>query len=90
MELEGMKNHTTDLTGYRKTTILLKAKERKLIKSLRFFNNIILHSGKKGKSTLIWKYPLHFNIKIVTILLFSLRNYHIHNNIFNHKAVDCI
>lgn len=90
MNLEDMKENTTDLVGYRKTTTLLRAKERKLIKRLRFSNNIILHSGKKGKSTLIWKYPLHFNIKIVVILLYSLRNYQIHNNIFNHKAVDCI
>lgn len=68
----------------------LKASERKLIKSIGFSSNIHLYTNKKGKSTLIWKYPSYFKSEIVNITLYCLRNFQINNRIFNYKVKTCI
>lgn len=74
----------------KKITRRIKSHERQNIKNLGVSDNVIFHSSKKGKTTLIIKYPEEHSYGLMLMLMICLIDFKIHRSFLSMNPHKCL
>ena len=76
--------------GNKKLTRRITKKEKEDILKLGVSKNIFFHSSSKGKTTIIAKFPTHFEVSVIMLILTYLKKFKVDDEIFIYRTAVCI
>ena len=77
-------------TRTRQVTQKMSAVQRRMAKAAGLSNNVVFHTSKRGRTTMILNFPSIFGHDLMKILLSSFLNFTIDKSVFNFTPVKCV